>query len=38
MSYSSLWVMDNKTYGYDSVEFGNSWYFSPIVWDVLFKK
>jgi len=38
MSYSSLWVMNNKYEGFQIKEFSNSWWFSPIVWDVLFEK
>ncbi len=38
MSYSSLWVMNNKYEGFEDKIFSNSWWFSPIVWDVLFEK
>ena len=38
MSYSSLWVMDKNFNGSESVEFRNSWWFSPIIWDVLLEK
>lgn len=38
MSYSSLWVMNNKYEGFEVKEFANSWLFSPVVWDVLFEK
>lgn len=38
MSYSSLWVMNNKYEGFEVKEFSNSWWFSPIVWDILFEK
>jgi hypothetical protein len=38
MSTSSLWVMDKDFYGNETVEYRNSWLFSPIVWDVLLDK
>lgn len=38
MSRSSLWVMDKNYKGCKIVEFGNSWLFSPMVWDVLLDK
>ncbi|MGX7745819.1 hypothetical protein [Rhodopseudomonas parapalustris] len=38
MSSSSLWVMDKNFNGTELTEFRNSWYFSPIVWDVLSDK
>jgi hypothetical protein len=38
MSRSSLWVMDKDYKGYEAIEFGNSWLFSPIVWGVLLDK
>jgi len=38
MSYSSLWVMNNKYEGFEDKIFSNSWWFSPIVWDALFEK
>ena len=38
MSYSSLWVMDKEYKGYPDVDFSNSWFFSPIVWDVILDK
>ena len=38
MSYSSLWVMNDKYEGFQIKEFSNSWWFSPIVWDILFEK
>lgn len=38
MSTSSLWVMDPAYVGYESDEYSNSWWFSPIVWDVLLDK
>ncbi len=38
MSYSSLWVMNDKYEGFQIKEFSNSWWFSPIIWDILFEK
>lgn len=38
MSTSSLLVMDPAYVGYESDEYSNSWWFSPIVWDVLLDK
>lgn len=38
MSYSNLYVIDKKFYGENFANFGNSWLFSPIVWDVLSEK
>ena len=38
MSCSSLWVMDKEYNGSVEAEFQNSWYFSPIVWDILLDK
>lgn len=38
MSYSSLYVIDKKFYGEKDADFGNSWLFSPIVWNVLSEK
>ncbi len=38
MSRSSLWVMDQDFKGHEINEYGNSWLFSPIVWDVLLDK
>ena len=38
MSYSSIWLVDNEFNGRKDIEFDNSWWFSPIVMDVLFHK
>lgn len=38
MSCSSLWVMDKNYVGEELKEYGNSWLFSPISWDVLLDK
>ena len=38
MSQSSLWVMDKDFNGSEVTEYGNSWLFSPMVWDVLLDK
>ena len=38
MSYSSLYVIDKKFYGENAADFGNSWLFSPIIWNVLSEK
>jgi hypothetical protein len=38
MSRSSLWVMDKDYKGSEVLEFGNSWLFSPIVWNILSDK
>lgn len=38
MSRSSLWVMDSNFNGLESIEYRNSWWFSPVVWDVLLDK
>ncbi|PTY93059.1 hypothetical protein [Heyndrickxia sporothermodurans] len=38
MSSSSLWVMDKDFYGSEMQEFSNSWWLSPIAWDILFQK
>ena len=38
MSSSSLWVMDKKFNGKEIKEFGNSWLFAPVAWDILFDK
>ena len=38
MSYSSLQVMNDKYEGFQIKEFSNSWWFSPIIWDILFEK
>src|SRR5690554_4320313 len=38
MSNSSLWVLDKEYKGIEIAEFSNSWYFAPIVWDILFQK
>ena len=38
MSTSSLWVMNNEFFGREETEYHNSWWFSPIVWDVLLDK
>lgn len=38
MSSSSLWLMDKEFNGVVSNDYHNSWWFSPIVWDVLLDK
>lgn len=38
MSYSSLWVMDKNFNGKCLGEFGNSWLFAPVAWDILLNK
>lgn len=38
MSYSSLWGIDRKWSGKELTEYRNSWFFCPIVWNVLFCK
>ena len=38
MSYSSLYVIDKKFHGENAADFGNSWLFSPIIWNVLSEK
>lgn len=38
MSSSSLWLMDKDFDGVVSNDYRNSWWFSPIVWDVLLDK
>jgi hypothetical protein len=38
VSYSSLWLMDKDYHGYEYKTYGNSWWFSPVVWDVLLDK
>ena len=38
MSSSSLWIMDKEFKGEEIQEFSNSWCFSPIVLDILFKE
>ncbi|MCY7865931.1 hypothetical protein P8918_13100 [Bacillus spizizenii] len=38
MSTSSLWGLDKDYKGSEEVEFSNSWWFSPIAWDILFQK
>lgn len=38
MSRSSLFVIDKNFSGMETEEYGNSWWFSPIVWDVLLDK
>lgn len=38
MSYSSLYAVDKKGCGREIIEFGNSWLFSPIIWDILTTK
>lgn len=38
MSSSSLWVMNKEYHGFKSKEYRNSWWFSPIVWNVLLDK
>lgn len=38
MSCSSLWLMDEELNGVVDREYSNSWWFSPIAWDVLLDK
>lgn len=38
MSYSSLYVIDKKFYGKKTVDFKNSWLFSPVVQNILSEK
>jgi len=38
MSRSSIWVTDKNYCGDELTEYGNSWLFSPIAWDVLLDK
>lgn len=38
MSYSSLFVIDKEFFGSNHADFGNSWLFSPIIWNVLSEK
>lgn len=38
MSNSSIWVMDNNFNGDEVMEFGNSWLFTPVAFDILFDK
>lgn len=38
MSSSSLWLMDEQYNGVIDREYHNSWWFSPVVWDVLLDK
>lgn len=38
MSTSSLWVMNKDFFGHKVAEYANSWWFSPIVWEVLLDK
>lgn len=38
MSSSSLYVIDRNYYGKVREKYPNSWWFAPIVWDVLFDK
>lgn len=38
MSYSSLWLIDKDFKGEEDIEFMNSWLFTPIAHDILFKK
>jgi hypothetical protein len=38
MSSSSIFVIDNNSNGVFNTEYRNSWWFSPIVWDVLLDK
>ncbi len=38
MSYSSLFGINKDYIGKELYEYGNSWLFSPLVWDVLSKK
>ncbi|GLO66203.1 hypothetical protein [Oceanobacillus kimchii] len=38
MSSSSLWLMDKEFNGVVDSEYRNSWWFSPVVWDVLLDK
>ena len=38
MSSSSIFVMDQDFNGFETIEYENSWWFSPNVWDVLLDK
>jgi len=38
MSKSSLWGMNKEYKGFEIEEFGNSFLFSPVVWDILLEK
>ena len=38
MSNSSLWIMDKKFNGEETIEFRNSWLFAPMMWGVLLDK
>jgi len=38
MSCSSLWAVDKNHFGEELKEYGNSWLFSPIAWNVLLDK
>lgn len=38
MSSSSLWTIDKSYNGKIDKEYSNSWWFSPVVWDVLLDK
>lgn len=38
MSNSSIFVIDNNSNGVVNTEYRNSWWYSPIVWDVLLDK
>lgn len=38
MSSSSLWGVNRKFNGEEIIEFGNSWWFTPVACNILFKK
>lgn len=38
MSYTSLWVIDEKWSGIEYRQYPNSWLMPPVVWDVLMQK
>ena len=38
MSSSSIFVIDQDFNGFETIEYKNSWWFSPIIWDVLLEK
>lgn len=38
MSYSSIYLIDDSFNGSVEFEYRNSWWFSPIIWDVLLDK
>lgn len=35
MSYSSLYLIDHKTALHETIDFGNSWLFSPVTWEII---